>query len=135
MAKNWDAELECDFGGLSVGDSTARLGVKLTRTDISYDAADELLCGRRCAVTILNGLGNGEGQLPGMEKAEITEVQAIADIKGFTVNPKAFGFGLTFVLTGVNPSMLAKFPKRRGRLFIRHESDLDVETASDDSDG
>lgn len=37
----------CEFGGVSIGDATARLGIRMSRNDCSLDRADETFCGHR----------------------------------------------------------------------------------------
>lgn len=125
-AKTWDAEIEVDWGGLSIGDMTARLGLKVERERLELDEANELFCGKRCAVLIANKAAaeNGQKQLKGMEKSDVVEIEALVDIKSFNSTPKHFGTGLTFNLETVKPEMLAKFPKRRGVLCIQHKEDL-----------
>lgn len=133
--KKWDAELEIEWGGLSIGDSTARLGLKIERNRINLDEADELFCGTRCAVQIENVLPDPkQAQLPGMEGHQIVLVEALVDIKSFNVTPKLLSTGLTFNLETVHPELLAKFPKRRGRLFIKHQADLADEAGDEDDE-
>lgn len=115
-----------DFGGLSIGDTTARLGFKAERSRLNLEDADELFGGKRCLVLIENKLpdSNGQAQLEGMEGADVVSLEGLVDIKSFGTNAKVFTTGLTFNLEDVAAEVLAKFPKRRGRLSIKHKEDL-----------
>lgn len=123
--KQWDAVIEVDFGGLSLGDTTGRLGFKVERSRLNLDEADELFSGKRCAVLIENKIPSAdEAQLPGMEGSDIQTIEALVDIKSFGTNAKTFTTGLTFNLESIDARELAQFPKRRGKTSIKHKEDL-----------
>lgn len=119
----WDAQMRCEFKGVSLGDSTARVGVSIDRESMSYDTADELLCGRQVKVEIVNKHHEGKA-LAGMEGASGVTILAIASIKSFAVKPKEFSFGLTFDIDAIDPKELSMFPQRSGEIRLKHEGDL-----------
>jgi hypothetical protein len=129
--KQWDAVIEVDFGGLSLGDSTGRLGFKVERARMDLEKADQLFSGKRCSVLIENKVPDPAAvQLPGMDGADVLTIEALVDIKSFGTNAKVFTTGLTFNLESIDARELAQFPKRRGKISIKHKEDLP--DASDD---
>lgn len=128
MARQLD--VQCEFGNLSVGDQTARLGVKIDRQILeSLDMADTMFGGVRLDGEIkLNG--SAQQTLDGMEPEPVPEVSAVFDSKGFRVSDKSISLGLTFALSGLEIGVLQKFVKRFGRLTVDHQcllSDLEPE--------
>lgn len=123
--KQWDAVIDVAFGGLSIGDNSARLGFKVERSRLNLEDADDLFSGKRCAVLIENKIPDpAQGQLSGMEGADVTTIEALVDIKSFGTNSKVFTTGLTFNLESVKAAELAQFPKRSGRISIKFKEDL-----------
>lgn len=112
---NEEQILEVKFGGLSIGESTARLGVAIGRGAMTLSRAEKLLCERRLSGSI--ELGGLQGQLPGMQ-GEAHTIVGVFDTKALSVKSKYYATGLTLALEEIDVSDLAHFPKREGVLRI-----------------
>ncbi len=130
-------ELPVEFGGVSIGKSTARLGVVLSRDKIGLSDADDLFCGHRLTGTIVLGAKDGLTQGKLIEDADVGdethEVSGTFDVKRIGANAEEISTGLTFSLSDVDISELAKFSKGTGRLIVREVNEL-PDDAADDSD-
>jgi len=125
-------ELGVSFGNVSIGDGTARLGIKLDREQVELETAEELFCGRRLTgqvVVVANGEDPDQRHLFDGNKPEI---EATFDVKRFSMGPKDITTGLTFSIGDVDVETLSHFAKRKGELRIASVSKL--EDASDDFD-
>lgn len=122
-------DLPVSFGGVAIGENTARLGLKINRESLNIVAADEALCGRRLTGSVQLG---GNSDSPGQTKMFETDstVSGTFDVHRFGVAPKHYTTGLTFVLAEIDVSELAKFSKGEGRLIVSAITELD----QDDSD-
>lgn len=130
-------EVDVQFGGVSIGDETARVGVKIDRGAMTLDDADEFLCGKRLTGRIevcAPGEQQGQQSLPGMNDAR-PHLDGTFDVKRFGVGPKEVSAGLTFVLGSIDVSELAKFAKKNGRLTIMEAQYLPDDGEEDDGDG
>jgi len=111
-------DVPCEFGGVSIGECTARLGVRISREQISLEEADDCLCGRRLECRVV--LGHPEdapGQQTLIEDADLC-VAGSADVKRFGCSPDWITGGLTFSLQEIDVAELARFSKGRGRLAV-----------------
>ena len=127
-------ELPVSYGGLSVGDKTARIGVSISRGNLSITKADKAFCCKRLDVSIKamsNGAQADNQPLPGMEGSD-WEVGGVADVKGWSTNGKSITFGLTFNLENVEVETLSHFPKREGTLVVDAVEDIPEEEGADD---
>lgn len=110
------------FGGVSVGDETARIGVTVLRQRLNVDAAEGVFCGRRLTGRIL--LCEGDPDQQSFLADADCEVAGVFDCKTFRVGPKEIGAGLTFSLADIDVGDLAGFAKRSGRLLVEGVADL-----------
>lgn len=113
-------EFDCpvQFGGVSIGDETARIGVKINRSTMKIGLADKYFAGSRLAIDIERYSENeGEGQKLLVDGARTT-LGATVDVKGFKSTRKAFGISSTFSLGSIDVRDLAKFSKAHGTLSI-----------------
>lgn len=127
-------DIPVQFGGVSIGEATARLGVKIDRSVCSINAADDIFCGHR-----LNGrvvLGGSDDQ-PGQTRFLDTDdyVDGVFDVKRFGANSKEISTGLTFSLRDVDVAELAKFSKGSGRLIVNNVGELPEDSKADDDEG
>lgn len=119
-----EIQIPCDFGGVSIGDATARLGIKIDRNDMSVQKADWLFCGKQLEVTIILGRGDpSQMTLPGMEETA-GQLKGVVSCKRFGVGPKAFSVGLTFEIGAVEVTALARYAKRAGAIRIHNAEEL-----------
>lgn len=132
----YQLDLDCEFGGLSIGDGTARLGFTVARERLELEEADHYLCGKRLAgaVTLQAREDEAQERLPGMEDAEPPTVEAVFDVKQVGVKPKAFSAGLTFSTESVDVAELAQFAKRSGRLLVETVGPIDDPEPGDPDD-
>jgi hypothetical protein len=117
------------YGNVNIGDKTARLGVSISRANLTVNQADKLFCERRVKLRIIARPAHAAAEqptLPGMPEVDF-EISATADTKGYSADGKKIGFGLTFVLSGLDIPTLSHFAKREGMLYIEGISDLPAE--------
>lgn len=124
--------INCQFGTVSIGESTARLGVKFARAVLPLDEADTMLCGKRIEgriATIPNGEDPDQTHLFDDGSLALT---ASFDITRFGVDPESYTCGLTFNKhsLGDNLSRLSEFVKKSGALQIDSVGEI-----PDDSEG
>lgn len=116
--KKYDLDLAVEFGGVSIGETSARIGVRIPREDLNIDAADDAFAGRR-----LNGMislqtreERRQKNLDGMEDNTPRTMESVFDVKRFGVSLKDISIGLTFALSEIDVAELAHFAKRSGTL-------------------
>ncbi len=119
-AKSDELNIPVAFGNLSVGDQNARLGIVVDRARMTLSDAECYLCGARCEVKLwVDAMAKEDA--PDQHVMEFSEAQhkieAVVDIKRFSVGPKNIGAGLTFVVGNMNVNELASFAKKAGRLI------------------
>ena len=119
------------FQGVSFGDKTARVGVKIDREIMAVGDADELFCDRRLEGQIV--LGHTEDAATQKELFEAAhKVNGVFDVKGYRVTAKDITIGLTFSVGEIDRGELASFAKSGGRLLIfSHEEIPDEPPHSD----
>lgn len=122
------------FGGVSIGDETCRLGVQIGRDAIKIGKADELFCGRRIQCTVVAHRAEFDADQAAFDGFDDTEmITAVCDVKRYSVGTKNIGIGLTFALAEISIEHLANFAKRSGTLTIDGVRSLD-EIESEDED-
>jgi hypothetical protein len=126
-------DLPVEFGGVSIGDSTARLGVRFDRTVLDLIKADEVFCGHRLTGSvILGGKDDQSGQTKFVEDLS-HQVAGTFDVKRIGVNQTEIVTGLTFSLADLDVAELAKFSKGSGRLLVNEVGELPDDSGDDDS--
>jgi hypothetical protein len=115
------------FGGVSIGDETCRLGVRIMREVCNINSADEVFCGHRLHGKIV--LGHSDDS-PGQTRMFDDEymLDGTFDVKRISVSPGEISTGLTFNKQEVDVEQLARFAKGSGRLIVET-----VEAIPDDS--
>lgn len=127
-------DIPVEFGGVSIGDATARLGIRIDRSVCTVKTADEVFCGHRLSGrVVLGGNGDGSGQKKFVDDLE-HQVGGVFDVKRFGANQKQIATGLTFSLADVDITELAKFSKGSGRLIIENVSELPEDEAGDEDE-
>lgn len=132
--------LPCEFSGVSLGEGTARLGVKINRQYLGSGNADCMLVGHRITGTIAVGSFDPK-QLTLFEGAQYT-IESTFDVKAVNLKVKTIGFGMTFSLADIDPEDLTHFAKAVGGLAIYQtvaledcEDEEDEEEAEQAEDG
>ncbi|HMP79304.1 MAG TPA: hypothetical protein PKD54_07625 [Pirellulaceae bacterium] len=126
-------DLAVEFGGVSIGESTARLGLRIKKELLNIIAAEELLCGRRLTGAIqLGGAADnaGQGKLFDCDVA----VPGTFDVHRFGVSIDHYTTGLTFKLNEIEIGDLAQFSKGSGRLRIEGVAAIPTDTVDEDED-
>jgi hypothetical protein len=122
-----------NFGTVSIGETTARLGVKIDRGVCSASQADKLFCNRRLIGSVVLGKReDGNGQKTAFDTDRT--VKGVFDVKGFSANAKQIGIGLTFSLKDVDIAELAHFSSGAGRLKIEEVSSIPDEKPEDEEE-
>lgn len=118
-------EVAVAFGGVSIGDTTARLGVKIQRAFLNVVDADEIFTGKRLTVIVQLGAADADqGKLFDVE----VEVAGSVDVKRIGITAETISAGLTFNLQTLDIATLARFSKGVGRLKV-----FDVAAIPDDA--
>lgn len=133
QTENGVVELPVRYGNVSIGEDTARLGVRISRGNLTPGKADALLCGRRltCQLTCVpRGKDADQPTLPGVDVGR--QVEAVVDVKAVSMTRKNIGAGLTFALAEVDLDSLVHFAKRDGRISISKVEDLDDKDDGDE---
>lgn len=129
-------DIPVEFGGVSIGDELARLGIKVSRSSLKLAQADKNLVGKRLTGWVQrtkNGEVEGQKRLPGMKDADLTLVGTF-DVKRLGVSAEEISFGLAFNVRSVEVGELAQFAKRTGRLVVQGVEEIPEEEADDDED-
>jgi len=135
VAKKNDSEvmeIPCEFGGVSLGDATCRLGIRITRDSLSLTKADQYLCGRRIGGTIV--LSGRKTDSPGQKKMfdSSLSIRGVFDVKRIGVSPGEISCGLTFSKADVDVATLSNFAKGQGVIRIANVEALPTDEESDD---
>ena len=127
MTKRGKLNLDCEFGGVSYGTDTGRLGVRVSRERLNPEDADQMFCGRRLSFLIETGT-NGDAPNQKRNPSDgLEEIKATCDVKRIAISPKYVGFGLTFNRREVRGT-LEQFAKSAGRLTVLDSSEIPEET-------
>lgn len=113
-----------DFSGVSIGDKTARIGVRISRANLQLETADEFFCDRRLTVEIkLFREGEQQGQKR-MIADDNHALSASVDVKGYRVTGDAIGCGFTFSKAEISVQELSNFSKGAGEVFVTGNVEL-----------
>lgn len=136
--KQWGVlDVPVAFGNVSFGDGTARIAVRVDREVLNdLDVADTALGGTRVKGRIVLGRADdarGQGRLAYDEE---TAIEATFDSKGFNVNAKRIGFGLTVNLQEIKDRIetFAGFSKHDGRFQVASVSAIAGEEEDPEED-
>jgi hypothetical protein len=127
-------DINVEFGGVSIGESTCRLGVRIARSVLNLLAADECFCGHRLTGKVILGHRDdqqGQGKL--IDDTDY-EVEGSFDVKRIGVNADTIATGLTFSLADIDVADIAKFSKGTGRLVVYEIGELPVDAPDEHDD-
>lgn len=136
MALKPDFKADVEFGGVSIGDTTARLGAKISRELIGLDTADDLFAGRQLKGSVKlagNGEATGQKKLKGMSDA-YPSITGVFESKRFGCNSATISLNLTMNLDAIDVKELARFAKKKGQMAVTHVSDLADEDKDEEGD-
>ncbi len=118
MAEEPIHDIPVIFGGLSIGDALARLGVRADREILILNTADEIWCGHRLTgAIVLGGHDDQSGQQKLVDDLE-HKIEGVFDVKRYSVSPSEIAASLAISLIDLDIAELAKFTKNTGRLQI-----------------
>lgn len=127
------ADVPIQFGGVSIGESTARLSMKVRRSALGLYKADELFCERRLTGKMQLGGDDDQPAQGKLFEANLT-IEASFDIHRFGVTTEAYTTGATVKLNEVDIADLAKFSKGTGRFLIFGADAIPDEADSDEKE-
>jgi hypothetical protein len=127
-------ELPVDFSQVSIGDGTARVGVKVSRDKLKIRVADKQVCGRRLIGQIRVCPKDEDSKQTQMFDDKHHQLSGAFDVKSITITPKALSFGLTFALEGLEISELAHFAKKAGKLVVNEVQAIPEKSKGDGGD-
>jgi hypothetical protein len=116
----------CQFGGVSIGDGTGRVGVQIQKDCINIGTAEKLFCGRRVHCRIVArpvDIDPDQQHFDDMDPS--TTLEAVVDVKQFSSNPHRISLGLTLSLQEIDVSDLSKFAKKSGQITVLDTQSLD----------
>lgn len=115
------------FGGVSIGEKTARIGIRVDRGVMELNQADEYFCDRRLSGKVVLGrFDESTGQRKLVDDVD-HEVASTFDVKGFRCSTDFITTGLTFSLNDIDITELARFSKGEGRLVINDVAEIPEE--------
>jgi hypothetical protein len=115
-------DIPVEFGGVSIGDGVARLGVKIDRNAITITEAVRVFVGHRLTGRVQLG---GNGDSAGQETMDFDHaVEGVFDVKRIGVGVKQYGTGLAFSIEDIDVREIAKLSKGSGRLQIEQVAAL-----------
>lgn len=126
-------DIPVEFGGVSIGGSTTRIGVRINRDDLNINAADDVFCGHRLTGRV--ELGNGDespGQTRFVDQTELLE--GIFDCKRIGFDAGHISTGLTFNKKDIDMDLISRFAKGSGRLVITDVGEIPEDAEDDDED-
>jgi hypothetical protein len=128
-------DLPVEFGGVSIGEQTARLGCRFSKSLFNdLNRAADMFVGRRLDCRVgLGGEQDSPGQTMLFDDMEVF-VEATADCKRLGLSTDTISIGLTFNLKDVDIETLARFSKGSGRLAVDQVAQIPVDTVSSDDD-
>lgn len=133
IKKNTDLDIGVEFGGVSIGQSTAKLSMKISRESININDADNSFCARRLTGKIkLGGRNDSAGQATMFETESV--IEGTFDIHRFGVTKESYTTGATFKLKEIDIGELAKFSKGSGRLLVESIGEIPKDVVDDDDD-
>lgn len=111
------------YGQISIGLTTARLSVKLSRDVIRIGKADELFTDRRLDCRVVHGHAEDQTDQGKLIDTDVA-IESSCDVKGFGVRAAHLSAGLTFNLKEIDVSELARFANSEGRLVVRDAGEI-----------
>lgn len=111
------------FGGVSLGQETARIGIKIDRKNLTLAKADKAFSGRRLIGRIVLGHEDESPDQTQMFDSDYC-VEGAFDVKRYGVNSVFYATGLTFGLADVDIEELSHFSKGTGRLIVDEIAEL-----------
>ena len=115
------------FGNVNLGEHTARLGVTVTRNQLTLSRADKTFCNRRLDVTIALGAHDEAAEQTKLIEDADYEITGSADVKGVKVSEDEYKIGLTFSKKDVSVEDLSRFASGSGHFTIRSAGDIPEE--------
>lgn len=116
------ARMPVKFNNANLGDEIGSLGFSTARENCSLEIAEQCFCGKRTNIRIVVGAGDA-AQAKFWEDLQ-WDVQAVADVKSFRCSPKRISAGLAFSMSGVDVSVLARFAKQDGWLYVLNAEEI-----------
>lgn len=116
----------CQFGGVSIGDMTGRISLKIAKNRINVSTAEKLFCGRRvnCRLVARPVDEDPDQQhFDGMETK--IAMEAVVDVKRFASDPHNISIGVTCSLQEVDVTELSRFAKKFGQITVIDSQSLD----------
>ena len=117
-------EIGVEFGGVSIGEATARIGIRVLRGAVTLAQMDEMFTGRRLTGRVVRvRAGDLEGQGKLVDDMDHS-IDGTFDSKRIGVTLDHFSAGLTFLLSEIDVTELAALAKGAGRLEITGVDDI-----------
>lgn len=116
-------DIPVTFCGVSIGDETARIGLKLDRSLMTLESADRLLCNRRIIGRLVLGHCDDAAGQTVLDDVDHV-VDGAFDTKGFSVKTKTFATGATFQRNELDTAEFSLFAKQSGRFIVDEVTDI-----------
>jgi hypothetical protein len=112
------------FGKVTFGEGSLSIPIRIDRTAIPIDAADQMFVGRRltCQLSIE---GDKQQKLAGFDEESVPDpIDSVAESKKLSVGKKHLGATLNFLLEGLDDAQAAHFANKTGTLSVMQVEDL-----------
>lgn len=119
-----EAGIDVEFGGVSIGESTVRLGMKIARDQLSITQADRQFVSRR--LTLELDLTHGSDGQKELFDTSLT-IGGVFDTKRLAISDSHYHCGLSGAINDLDIATIAKFAKRAGVLRISRTERLVIE--------
>ena len=110
--------IPCNFTSVGLQVEQRRIGVRIDRSRLGIDSADELFSGHRLTGTVEVILDKESADQIPLIGGVLPSVKASFDVKSFTVKPESFTCGLIFARDDIAPDTLDGFLNRSGKITV-----------------
>lgn len=123
------------FAGVSIGNTTARVGAKIQRGTFNLLEFDSWFCDRRLRgrIVVTEGGDDPDQKYLGDINQHV-EIEGAFDVKGFTVKTEQVSIGLTFAKREIDFNQLGQFSNRSGYLVISEVGEIPDEKTTTGSE-
>lgn len=110
-------DIGCEFGGVTYGKNTVRVGVKIERGDVPMSRWEERLCDKRIECRLVLGHKDEAAGQAGLVDDDGVEVAGVVDIKTISLSGGVVSFGATFQKDDADEQDATRLACRPGRFI------------------
>lgn len=110
-------DIGCEFGGVTYGKNTVRVGVKIERGDVPMSRWEERLCDKRVECILRLGHKDEAAGQSALVDDDPVEVAGVVDIKTISLSGGVVSFGATFAKDDADEQDATRLACRPGRFI------------------